>query len=44
MTWQSSNLTAEASDLVLIVGLRHKHFIFRLVPGQVLHTDRKSVV
>ena len=43
MTWQSSNLTAEASDLVLIVGLRHKHFIFRLVPGQVLHTHRGVV-
>ncbi len=43
MTWQSHKLTAEAGDLVLIVGLRHKHFIFRLVPGQLLHTHRGVV-
>ena len=43
MTWQSGGLTAQAGDLVLIVGLRHKHFIFRLVPGQQLHTHRGVV-
>ena len=36
-------MTAQAGDLVLIVGLRHKHFIFKLVPGQQLHTHRGVV-
>jgi len=43
MTWQSAGMTAQAGDLVLIVGLRHKHFIFKLVPGQQLHTHRGVV-
>ena len=31
---------ASAGDLALLVGLRHKHFIFPLLPGGSFHTHR----
>ncbi len=43
MTWQSGKAFAVEGDLVQIVGLRHKHFIFRLVAGEELHTHRGVV-
>lgn len=43
MTWQSGRAFAVEGDLVQIVGLRHKHFIFRLRAGEELHTHRGVV-
>jgi tRNA (adenine57-N1/adenine58-N1)-methyltransferase len=38
--WNSHGNTAQAGDLVELVGLRHKHFIFPLFEGGVLQTHR----
>jgi tRNA (adenine57-N1/adenine58-N1)-methyltransferase len=40
MPWNLSSTHASAGDLALLVGLRHKHFIFPLVPGGTFHTHR----
>jgi tRNA (adenine57-N1/adenine58-N1)-methyltransferase len=40
MPWNLSSTHASAGDLALLVGLRHKHFIFPLIPGGSFHTHR----
>jgi tRNA (adenine57-N1/adenine58-N1)-methyltransferase len=40
MPWNLTSTTAAAGDIVQLVGLRHKHFIFTLVPGGEMHTHR----
>lgn len=40
MPWNLSSSYAQAGDLALLVGLRHKHFIVTLTPGGELHTHR----
>lgn len=40
MPWNLSSTHAQAGDLALLVGLRHKYYIFPLVPGGVMHTHR----
>jgi tRNA (adenine57-N1/adenine58-N1)-methyltransferase len=40
MPWNSTSTLAQAGDLVQLVGLRHKHFIFTLIPGAEMHTHR----
>jgi tRNA (adenine57-N1/adenine58-N1)-methyltransferase len=40
MPWNLSSTHAAPGDLALLVGLRHKHFIFPLVPGGTFHTHR----
>jgi tRNA (adenine57-N1/adenine58-N1)-methyltransferase len=40
MPWNLSSIQARAGDLALLVGLRHKHFIFPLLPGGTFHTHR----
>jgi len=40
MTWNLTSPHALAGDLALLVGLRHKHFIFPLIPGGTYHTHR----
>jgi len=40
MPWNLSSTHAQSGDLALLVGLRHKHFIFPLVPGGTFHTHR----
>jgi len=40
MPWNLHSSHASAGDLALLVGLRHKHFIFPLIPGGVFHTHR----
>ncbi len=40
MEWNTDLQAAQPGDLVQLVGLRHKHFIFRLEVGLVLHTHR----
>lgn len=40
MPWNLSSTHARPGDLALLVGLRHKYYIFPLVPGGVLHTHR----
>ncbi len=40
MPWNLSSSYAQAGDLALLVGLRHKHFIITLNPGGELHTHR----
>lgn len=40
MPWNLTSTHAWPGDLVLLVGLRHKHFIFPLLPGGELHTHR----
>jgi len=40
LEWNIGLQVAQSGDLVQLVGLRHKHFIFRLEPGKVLHTHR----
>jgi len=40
MPWNLSSTHAAPGDLALLVGLRHKHFIFPLVAGGVFHTHR----
>jgi tRNA (adenine57-N1/adenine58-N1)-methyltransferase catalytic subunit len=40
MPWNLTSTHAQAGDLALLVGLRHKHFIFPLLPGGTFHTHR----
>jgi tRNA (adenine57-N1/adenine58-N1)-methyltransferase len=40
MPWNLTSTHAGPGDLALLVGLRHKHFIFPLIPGGVFHTHR----
>ncbi len=40
MPWNLHSSLSAAGDLALLVGLRHKHFIFPLIPGGVFHTHR----
>jgi tRNA (adenine57-N1/adenine58-N1)-methyltransferase len=40
MPWNLNTTHSQPGDLALLVGLRHKHFIFPLVPGGVFHTHR----
>ncbi len=40
MPWNLTSTHATAGDLALLVGLRHKHFIFPLLPGGTFHTHR----
>ncbi|MCS7010909.1 MAG: tRNA (adenine-N1)-methyltransferase, partial [Anaerolineales bacterium] len=40
MPWNLSSTHAQAGDLALLVGLRHKYYIITLTPGGVLHTHR----
>ncbi len=38
--WNTQGTNAQEGDLVQLVGLRHKHFIFRLEAGGKMHTHR----
>ncbi len=40
MPWNLTSSRTEAGDIVQLVGLRHKNFIFTLVPGGEMHTHR----
>jgi tRNA (adenine57-N1/adenine58-N1)-methyltransferase len=40
MSWNLNTTHAAVGDLALLVGLRHKHFIFTLIPGANFHTHR----
>jgi len=40
MPWNLTSTHAQAGDLAQLVGLRHKHYIFTLVPGGDMHTHR----
>jgi len=40
MPWNLNTTHAAPGDLALLVGLRHKHFIFPLLPGGTFHTHR----
>ena len=40
MPWNLNSSHSAAGDLALLVGLRHKHFIFPLIPGGSFHTHR----
>lgn len=40
MTWKLNTTHPEAGDLVQLVGLRHKHFIFNVTPGAEFGTHR----
>ncbi len=40
MPWNTKSTHAQAGDLVQLVGLRHKSFIFPLQPGGDFHTHR----
>jgi tRNA (adenine57-N1/adenine58-N1)-methyltransferase len=40
MPWNLNTTHSAAGDLALLVGLRHKHFIFPLTPGGTFHTHR----
>jgi tRNA (adenine57-N1/adenine58-N1)-methyltransferase catalytic subunit len=40
MPWNLNTTHSQPGDLALLVGLRHKHFIFPLVPGGSFHTHR----
>ncbi len=40
MPWNLHTTHASPGDLALLVGLRHKHFIFPLIPGGSYHTHR----
>lgn len=43
MPWNLSTNSAQIGDIIQIVGLRHKHFIFTLVEGGELHTHKGIV-
>jgi tRNA (adenine57-N1/adenine58-N1)-methyltransferase len=43
MPWNLTSSQAKEGDLVQLVGLRHKHFIFLLVAGGKFHTHRGIV-
>lgn len=40
MSWNLKSTHAQAGDLAQLVGLRHKHIIFTLIPGGEIHTHR----
>jgi tRNA (adenine57-N1/adenine58-N1)-methyltransferase catalytic subunit len=40
MPWNLTSTHAQTGDIVQLVGLRHKHFIFTLTPGGEMHTHR----
>lgn len=40
MPWNLTTTHAQAGDIIQLVGLRHKHFIFTLTPGGEMHTHR----
>src|SRR5512137_1932116 len=40
MTRNLNTTHAQPDDLALLVGIRHKHFIFQLLPGGSFHTHR----
>jgi tRNA (adenine57-N1/adenine58-N1)-methyltransferase len=40
MPWNLNTTYSQPGDLALLVGLRHKHFIFPLIPGGSFHTHR----
>ena len=40
MPWTLSSTHSQPGDLALLVGLRHKHFIFPLLTGGSFHTHR----
>ena len=40
MPWNLNTTHSQPGDLALLVGLRHKHFIFPLMPGGSFHTHR----
>jgi tRNA (adenine57-N1/adenine58-N1)-methyltransferase len=40
MPWNTKSTCAQAGDLVQLVGLRHKNFIFPLIPGGDFQTHR----
>jgi tRNA (adenine57-N1/adenine58-N1)-methyltransferase catalytic subunit len=40
MPWNLNTTHSQSGDLALLVGLRHKHFIFPLIPGGSFHTHR----
>ncbi|HVM72424.1 MAG TPA: tRNA (adenine-N1)-methyltransferase [Anaerolineales bacterium] len=40
MPWNLNTTHSQPGDLALLVGLRHKHFIFPLIPGGEFHTHR----
>src|SRR5512140_72552 len=43
MPWNLTSTHAREGDLVQLVGLRHKHFIFLLIAGGSMHTHRGIV-
>ena len=43
MPWNLTSSHTQAGDLIQLVGLRHKHFIFALTPGGEMHTHRGIV-
>ena len=43
MPWNLTSTQAQAGDIVQLVGLRHKNFIFTLTPGGEMHTHRGIV-
>ena len=44
MPWNLNTTHSQPGDLALLVGLRHKHFIFPLIPGGSFHTHRGILV
>ena len=40
MPWNLNTTHSQPGELALLVGLRHKHFIFPLIPGGSFHTHR----
>jgi tRNA (adenine57-N1/adenine58-N1)-methyltransferase len=44
MPWNLNTTHSQPGDLALLVGLRHKHFIFPLVPGGTFHTHRGILI
>ena len=40
MPWNLTSSHTQPGDLALLVGLRHKHFIFPLTPGGTFHSHR----
>jgi tRNA (adenine57-N1/adenine58-N1)-methyltransferase len=40
MPWNLTSTHTQPGDLALLVGLRHKHFIFPLTPGGTFHSHR----
>lgn len=43
MPWNLTSPETREGDLIQLVGLRHKHFIFTLTPGGEMHTHRGIV-